>query len=399
MTLWQKPASEITFADIDAFCRTNQPEGARLDYKGIAFPRNLDKTIAAFANTLGGLIILGVEADTTSNQPIWPPTDGYPAEAGLGERVVQIAQDSIYPPVRVAVSNVISNEHVSGTVLLVIRIHESREAPHAIDKNRRVYVYERTNNRNEPYVLADVQRIEQLLRRRDRFADDREAELQQNLQRAARHMHPSVCPIKWMSVSPVYPWREVCEPSVCRTFHEQTLIADRLFKAAEWGIQNCVGGSFGTGRMERAGTAPICVGVSSLVSNGTLFGIGYERAASVNNPTLLTTSEDLSRGKLWMDLDNIRKMSESFMDVCHKVYSNSRNPPGEVLASIGIRNAYQLYMSDAGNERKSDAPYIDPEFRIDQVLDCADILTQRYAALDSVLNDIIFAFNAHAIRC
>jgi len=30
MSLWNKPVSQITFNDIDAFCKTMQPEGARL---------------------------------------------------------------------------------------------------------------------------------------------------------------------------------------------------------------------------------------------------------------------------------------------------------------------------------------------------------------------------------
>ena len=60
MSLWSQPISQITFADLDAFCRTMQPEGTRLDYKGVEFPRRLDKSIAAFANTLGGLINLAV---------------------------------------------------------------------------------------------------------------------------------------------------------------------------------------------------------------------------------------------------------------------------------------------------------------------------------------------------
>jgi hypothetical protein len=45
------------------FCQTKQAEGARLDYKGTAFPKDLAKIIAAFSNTLGGLILLGVDAD------------------------------------------------------------------------------------------------------------------------------------------------------------------------------------------------------------------------------------------------------------------------------------------------------------------------------------------------
>lgn len=397
MSLWHKPVSEITFADIDEFCRTMQAEGARLDYKGIAFPKDLAKTIAAFANTMGGLIILGIDADKSTNQPIWPPKQGYPTEAGLSERVVQVAQDGIYPPVRVAVSNVIQNDYLAGTVLLVIRIHESREAPHAIEKNRKVYVYERTDNKNEPYELADMQRIEQLLRRRNVLADAREAELQKNLYRAERHMHPSACPIKWMSISPVYPWREICEPAACRPFHELTPFAHRLCDHAHWRFQNCVGGSFGTGRVHQTGTAPVCVAVSSLSSNGTMFGIGYGLEAIHSNTTLLTTNEDLSKGNLWMNHRNIHDMAKSFMESCKQFYSQSNNPPGEVLVSIGVRNANQLYMQDTYKGKKSNAPFIDPEFRIDEILDCQDILASRTEALDSALNDIVFAFNAHAI--
>src|SRR5687768_3362182 len=103
MSLWTKPIADITFDDIDAFCKTMQPEGARLDYKGISFPSDLAKTLAAFANTLGGLVLLGVDADKTTNQPIWPAIAGMPTQPGLQERAYQIAQEAIYPPVRAAV--------------------------------------------------------------------------------------------------------------------------------------------------------------------------------------------------------------------------------------------------------------------------------------------------------
>lgn len=55
MSLSGKPMNEIDFADIDAFCKTMEPEGSRLDYKDIALPKGLVKTIVAFANMLGRL--------------------------------------------------------------------------------------------------------------------------------------------------------------------------------------------------------------------------------------------------------------------------------------------------------------------------------------------------------
>ena len=89
-------------------------------------------------------------------------------------------------------------------------------------------------------------------------------------------------------------------------------------------------------------------------------------------------------------------MATSFMDGYKQFYSQSKNLPGEVMVSFGVKNAYGLNMHDSYKGKKSNAPYIDPEFRIDQVLDCQDILANRIETLDASLNDIIFAFNAHA---
>ena len=48
------------------------PEGPRLDYKA-EIPKELQKVVAAFANTLGGIILLGIEANRATNRPVWPP--------------------------------------------------------------------------------------------------------------------------------------------------------------------------------------------------------------------------------------------------------------------------------------------------------------------------------------
>src|SRR5260370_9602209 len=98
MSLWHKSVSEISFDDIDAFCRTMQPEGMRLDYK-VARPSDLAKLIAAFANTLGGLIVLGVDADKTTNQPSWPPQKGMPTKQGLDKAIPPLARNPPYPQI------------------------------------------------------------------------------------------------------------------------------------------------------------------------------------------------------------------------------------------------------------------------------------------------------------
>jgi predicted HTH transcriptional regulator len=97
MSLWTKRMSDVQFADVDEFCRAGYREGPQLDYKQ-TIPNDLAKTVAALANTKGGLLLLGVEASTTTNQPSWPCT-GMPVDKGLSERITQICRDGIYPPV------------------------------------------------------------------------------------------------------------------------------------------------------------------------------------------------------------------------------------------------------------------------------------------------------------
>lgn len=54
-----KPLKEVSYQDVLDFCATKTKENEVLDYKE-DFPTKLQKTIAAFANTYGGIIIIGV---------------------------------------------------------------------------------------------------------------------------------------------------------------------------------------------------------------------------------------------------------------------------------------------------------------------------------------------------
>lgn len=127
MSLWYRQPELIEFSDIEAFCVQRIPEGPRLDYKA-EIPKELQKVVAAFANTLGGIILLGIEGDKTTNQPIWPPR-GMQKIVGIEEKIIAICRDNIYPPVRPLLSPIIDNPNAAGTVLAVLRVDESPEAP------------------------------------------------------------------------------------------------------------------------------------------------------------------------------------------------------------------------------------------------------------------------------
>lgn len=224
MSLWYKPIREIAFEDVDAFCSQQIPEDIRLDYKvdisekqakGGTHPAGIEKLVAAFANTQGGLILLGVDADKKTNRPIWPPLTGMPEGTDVGDRIISICQANLFPPLQPEVSDILPNRHRPGNVITVVRVPESRDAPHTINNGRRIY--ERVGSQNDGCDYAHIDRIEQLLRRRQVFEGQRERYTQEAIDRSLRQMaDPLPLAARWAVAVPYYPWRDLCEPRRCR---------------------------------------------------------------------------------------------------------------------------------------------------------------------------------------
>lgn len=60
-SIFGKPLSEVTMQDVKLFCDKQVREGINLDYKRDLTSKSLLKTMAAFANTRGGFILVGVD--------------------------------------------------------------------------------------------------------------------------------------------------------------------------------------------------------------------------------------------------------------------------------------------------------------------------------------------------
>jgi len=165
--LYTKPINEILWDDVETFCQQGVPEGAYLDYKQ-DFPKHLHKTIAAMANTLGGVILIGV-AENAEGKPV-VPVDGIAFQKGLHERVMNIILTNIIPPVFPEIT-VCSN--ASGDrAMIIIRVTQSHQTPHAIAGNTEAYL--RTGNRNKPEAIARLDEVEWLRDRRRRPEELRE---------------------------------------------------------------------------------------------------------------------------------------------------------------------------------------------------------------------------------
>lgn len=157
--------SQLTFDDVRRFCDQGFSEGLRIEYKR-EFTNNLKLagTICAFANTQGGIILIGVEADKKMNTPQAIP--GVELKEGLEERVINICYNNISPVVTPEVkvcdfkSDLTMNS--SDRDVVFIRVSQSYIAPHYLLRNNKIQV--RLHSRN---ALADLRTIESLLNRRD----------------------------------------------------------------------------------------------------------------------------------------------------------------------------------------------------------------------------------------
>jgi hypothetical protein len=138
----------------------------------------LPKVISSFANSHGGVLVVGVNA--VNGVPKEPFNGIAPERKEEYQLTVEnICLQGINPPVFPRTQVVQSD--VPEHIFLVIEVDESGEAPHAIENSKKVCV--RTGNAVNPYDLAEVDLIIDLLKRREeplarrerllKFADQR----------------------------------------------------------------------------------------------------------------------------------------------------------------------------------------------------------------------------------
>ena len=202
------------------------------------------------------VLILGVNAiNGTPQQPI----DGFepPAREEIPLTIENICLENLYPPVFPHIIDVPGD--APGRKFFVVEVDESAEAPHAIENSTRVYV--RTGNAANPYELAQVETIIELLRRRENPTNKRMG-LLRNI-----HLHGMTkeVPRLQVAICPVFPSTPLCTVADCweflrtaqyrgngRTFFEfeslrrvengvAAFVPENPHRGAEWGEVNCYG--------------------------------------------------------------------------------------------------------------------------------------------------------------
>jgi len=128
------------------------PEGKTLEFKrDLSSPKNMLKTLVAFANTAGGRLLIGIEDDSGEVLGVEDPLDEE-------ERIRNLIADSIKPRLVPNVELI----SIGDKTLLRVEVYPSGSRPHWLKKegsNEGVYVrLGSTNRKADRELIAELKR-------------------------------------------------------------------------------------------------------------------------------------------------------------------------------------------------------------------------------------------------
>lgn len=153
-----KPVNQITFEDVVNFLKQDIAENTLLDYK-LMLPRDNEKfakTIAAFANSMGGTVIIGVKDEHDKPKP---PFTGITFHPKIRGQIESIIQNYIDPVVFVDIAT--CKDPNSDSMFVVVNIPQSNLTPHLVGRLKRAYV--RTGQSSRPEIIVHPDNLPWLL--------------------------------------------------------------------------------------------------------------------------------------------------------------------------------------------------------------------------------------------
>jgi hypothetical protein len=172
MSVFAKPISQITTEDLQELLSMQAVENVRLEFKRDV-PRKDEtlKKLSSFANTYGGLMVVGAEANSSDARLVALP--GVDAQAGYKQTIVQWCFAGATPPLTAEISDPLPVPGANGKVCYVINIAESDVAPHFLNGRKGVYIRtDEFSSRFEPQ-LATEHELRQLMNRRQLIRERR----------------------------------------------------------------------------------------------------------------------------------------------------------------------------------------------------------------------------------
>src|ERR1700680_4916967 len=155
-------SDKMILEDLRALIKAGQREGPLLDYKSdLSHKDNWPSTVAAFANTFGGLIVFGVEGKNDQPRRL---TGFDPKGVEVKTKLTNMVIDRIQPRPDFSV-RVVTHDQDPKREVALLRVAEGRNPPYMHSKDTEHRVYIRVGARK---AEADYLQLSSLLEKRKR---------------------------------------------------------------------------------------------------------------------------------------------------------------------------------------------------------------------------------------
>jgi len=154
----------MILADVEALVKSGQREGTVIDYKSdVSEQDNWPQTVAAFANSFGGLIVFGVEGKNDQPRRV---TGFGPKGVEIKTRLTSMVIDRIQPRPDFSVRVVTLDSDTTKEIAL-LRVAEGRNPPYMHSKDQQHRVYTRIGAQK---AEADYLQLSSLFEKRQKLA-------------------------------------------------------------------------------------------------------------------------------------------------------------------------------------------------------------------------------------
>ncbi len=189
MSIYTKPLSQLTFADLQELLNNKAVENLRLEFKREVPDKDETlKKLSSFANTFGGFVVVGASAPGKDGRI--ESLTGVDEQSGYKQKVVDWCFNGATPPITAEVSDPIAAPGNNGKVFYVISVAESDLAPHFLNGRKGVWIRTDEFSGRFNYQLANETEIPQLLNGREAIRQRRH----QLLARAKKRFEYSLGP-------------------------------------------------------------------------------------------------------------------------------------------------------------------------------------------------------------
>ena len=165
MDIISKPLASFSFDNIVAFAKENNQEGVQLDYKEeLPDKKKLSQLVAAFANTRGGVIVVGVKENRENGRPAkWEGIRDDHHDEFVAQVIGNISPLPSY--------EFHKTDDKDGKVFVLIRVFEGNQTPYYPHNDSNIWI--RTGSIKKSVEIALPEHAELLFKKTDRAENGR----------------------------------------------------------------------------------------------------------------------------------------------------------------------------------------------------------------------------------